>query len=831
MLTRILVAIVILSALCAPALAGPKPQRLTDDQKKKLLPIINTIEESLRKGGNLDDTVAQVFGTGANEPATYLNPQMKMKDVVKLMRQLIEKRLASTACLPSDKNIAQVRFGKDPDGNGPRPAPRGLLLNKTWLDRLCLQGNQNAGKRLQAKMMLTLALTNEMVHLVQRQPPANLTAAQKRAYRCDMERDSDRGTRLFLCAFVDQLTDGQGNPNQSISPTQCPWLTRCLISIGVLGNQQTVRVLANFAKTSKQGITKRIDDLFTPGVTTAPFNWTSYYKGARQNSRKGETRNGGTTKRFIDPSGENFIDINSVAGYFWVASESNILDDGREVFQLLMQDKDGLFSMLTTYIDADGDGLPDPVPVGQVLGPIKTGPRADGELHLYQWYPDTGESGGGVMFVDSVSGAIWAAPANADGVPTGAFVPKHSDARLTDAGGGYNIPAVVIADDVSSRIIFTADGEFIDVNPDSVGAAIDFVGGPLGTITSGPTGTVGELGAGAAFELVDFVDGEFVVPLVTDPGEFVWLRAIGRGDNDLLASLNITDPTGAQVVGVPGPLEREQLYFYESTNGQEIIQFIPRLGIIQGSVLAEESGDSNDELVAVSVEPGRLHVLSGFSPVGGVPIKDMRYEQALEEPDAIVGLGPWDNIEGRELHHRELGPRPLAASVIDPAMGERVYFQSLHDFDDDAADDDGVLVLRPFNFDPDSQFEVRLFTDVPGAIQCEFIEFLPVGFEPYGIEYGAVARGSGTGVRIDDFNGQSPICYANVGGTLVPGDCVGDCPADLAEPFGVLNFDDVLVFLTAFNAGTPEADLAEPFGVFDFSDVLAFLTSFQQGCP
>jgi hypothetical protein len=56
-------------------------------------------------------------------------------------------------------------------------------------------------------------------------------------------------------------------------------------------------------------------------------------------------------------------------------------------------------------------------------------------------------------------------------------------------------------------------------------------------------------------------------------------------------------------------------------------------------------------------------------------------------------------------------------------------------------------------------------------------------------------------------------------------------PADLAEPFGMLDFTDMLAFLGAFGAGQPVADLAEPFGTLDFTDVLAFLTAFGAGCP
>jgi len=57
------------------------------------------------------------------------------------------------------------------------------------------------------------------------------------------------------------------------------------------------------------------------------------------------------------------------------------------------------------------------------------------------------------------------------------------------------------------------------------------------------------------------------------------------------------------------------------------------------------------------------------------------------------------------------------------------------------------------------------------------------------------------------------------------------CVADLAEPFGVLDFSDVVAFLTAFGSGDPAADLAPPAGVFDFSDVVAYLAAFGAGCP
>lgn len=57
------------------------------------------------------------------------------------------------------------------------------------------------------------------------------------------------------------------------------------------------------------------------------------------------------------------------------------------------------------------------------------------------------------------------------------------------------------------------------------------------------------------------------------------------------------------------------------------------------------------------------------------------------------------------------------------------------------------------------------------------------------------------------------------------------CAADLAPPFGSLDFSDVVAFLTAFSAMDPLADQAPPFGAYDFSDVVAFLGTFGSGCP
>ena len=65
--------------------------------------------------------------------------------------------------------------------------------------------------------------------------------------------------------------------------------------------------------------------------------------------------------------------------------------------------------------------------------------------------------------------------------------------------------------------------------------------------------------------------------------------------------------------------------------------------------------------------------------------------------------------------------------------------------------------------------------------------------------------------------------------TLVeePGPCN---PADIAQPFGLLDGADVNAFITAFGGGDSSADLNED-GVVDGADVNGFITAFGAGCP
>ncbi|USN99220.1 MAG: hypothetical protein H6810_00640 [Phycisphaeraceae bacterium] len=58
----------------------------------------------------------------------------------------------------------------------------------------------------------------------------------------------------------------------------------------------------------------------------------------------------------------------------------------------------------------------------------------------------------------------------------------------------------------------------------------------------------------------------------------------------------------------------------------------------------------------------------------------------------------------------------------------------------------------------------------------------------------------------------------------------GECPADIAAPFELLDLADINAFVTGFLAQDPIADVNAD-GLFDLQDVTLFINSFLAGCP
>lgn len=111
-----------------------------------------------------------------------------------------------------------------------------------------------------------------------------------------------------------------------------------------------------------------------------------------------------------------------------------------------------------------------------------------------------------------------------------------------------------------------------------------------------------------------------------------------------------------------------------------------------------------------------------------------------------------------------------------------------------------------------------------------------LGPQPLGFDFGP---GTGKQVMngIIDINDAGQVAFAaflqngTIGVWVATPVLDRPCPADLAAPFGELNFFDITTFLALFNNQDPAADFGEPFGVFNFFDVTAFLAAYNAGCP
>lgn len=80
----------------------------------------------------------------------------------------------------------------------------------------------------------------------------------------------------------------------------------------------------------------------------------------------------------------------------------------------------------------------------------------------------------------------------------------------------------------------------------------------------------------------------------------------------------------------------------------------------------------------------------------------------------------------------------------------------------------------------------------------------------------------------DGFN-YPPLQLGDV--AVVPASGPEPCgPADLAEPFGELNFFDLAAYLALFNDQDPSSDLNGD-GLFNFFDLSLYLDLFNAGCP
>ncbi|MFI4898733.1 MAG: GC-type dockerin domain-anchored protein [Phycisphaerales bacterium JB059] len=138
-----------------------------------------------------------------------------------------------------------------------------------------------------------------------------------------------------------------------------------------------------------------------------------------------------------------------------------------------------------------------------------------------------------------------------------------------------------------------------------------------------------------------------------------------------------------------------------------------------------------------------------------------------------------------------------------------------------------LLSARLFQLDTGSVTEIGTVDAVPSGSGIRVM--IPLGMIGGNglVNYGVLA---GPAINADFLN-ESDYAPDDVIANGMTATSVAVCEPDFAPPEGVLDFNDIVDFLTLFSTMDSAADFAAPEGVFDFNDVVAFLTLFAAGCP
>jgi len=131
----------------------------------------------------------------------------------------------------------------------------------------------------------------------------------------------------------------------------------------------------------------------------------------------------------------------------------------------------------------------------------------------------------------------------------------------------------------------------------------------------------------------------------------------------------------------------------------------------------------------------------------------------------------------------------------------------------------GIAVDTAFEFDP-----------MYVAPQSGQLTIQPDGSFTYQADPGFIGTDRFTYRATTILNGTSNIVYSDPATVRIVVENPSCNGADLAEPFGVLDFFDISEFLTRFSEQDPVADLNND-GLYDFFDVSDLLNEFDIGCP
>lgn len=231
--------------------------------------------------------------------------------------------------------------------------------------------------------------------------------------------------------------------------------------------------------------------------------------------------------------------------------------------------------------------------------------------------------------------------------------------------------------------------------------------------------------------------------------------------------------------------------------------------------------------------PGKLHLNSGGKASLSTPARlevggDIEVEDVLSEIDEVYTGGLPRGFDGPIGY-----VAPNVNNAGDALPGGRGIPGPLHITGNYNQLPGGTLHVDIAGLTPVGQHD-QLIVDgnitLDGTLRLHFLNtYVPDPGTTFVI---GVATGTINGVFADvDIHGLpatlSATAHAEEGQLIVR--IAPACPADLAPPFGNLNFFDVQAFLAAFSSQADSADLNDD-ASFNFFDVQIYLNAFADGC-
>ncbi|MEM9372585.1 MAG: M12 family metallo-peptidase [Planctomycetota bacterium] len=275
-----------------------------------------------------------------------------------------------------------------------------------------------------------------------------------------------------------------------------------------------------------------------------------------------------------------------------------------------------------------------------------------------------------------------------------------------------------------------------------------------------------------------------------------------------ILSHDATTPGGASVSVISGgPLVGQQLFYTPAPGftGTDTINYATSAGAAVATVEVAQLR----EAVAGGGEPGVDAAYYAIPSIANLPDFDA-ITPFLEEvignvnyPSTTVdfaGSGLSDNVGAVFQTNVTVPQDGFYLLGVESDDGSRLWIG-----EDLVVDNDGLHGMRDF------------FNIVP----------LAAGTHPLRVEFFEAGGGAGLIMR---YAGET-VTRSVIPPSALTLTTTAPCPADLAEPFGTLNFFDISLYIAAYNAQAPIADLAEPFGTLNFFDISAYIALYNAGCP